>query len=277
MQFSKLLIAPCLIAIGILAYIIFKNDWVWLSWYVAIPAIMIALLFVFSPQIDWWFWQFFPPKPDKKIQALYRKYVPLYNELDPEELKFIDTRVILFLNSKIFQWAGGGDTPQDLNAIIAWHAVYMTRKHKDFLLEPYDRYVFYKKLFPSPEHPYPHASEVNHEDGVFVFSVDMLSAAFKEPTLYFNPAWYEISSAWMQKNKKWNWPKASEDIRPQLEHISGFTEADIMKMYGYKQLDLMPLVMHHYFAFNTAFRVHLPELAGELDNVVLNEVSNSRF
>lgn len=272
MQFSKILIAPCLIAIGILAYIIFQNDWVWLSWYVAIPAVLIAILFVFAPQIDWWFWQFFPPKPDKKIQALYQKFVPLYNEMDNETRRFIDIRVSLFSHSKIFQWAGGGDTPHDLNAIIAWHAIYMTRKHKDFLLEPYDRYVFYKKLFPSPEQPYPHASEVNHEDGVFVFSVDMLSAAFQEPTLYFNPAWYEISAAWMKKYIKWNWPIPTDDIRPKLEQISGFAEEDIKKMYGYKHLDLMPLVMHYYFAFEPAFRLHLPELAEQIDQVVLNKL-----
>jgi len=236
MILSRILVFPAMVIVAILVYLIFKNDWIYLSIYVAIPIVFMGILFVLSPQIDWWWWSRYTPALSKKITDIFEKHWSLYNQLPETEKNLFNKRVFLFSKGKAFDFKGLDGNPEDLKAIVAFFPVLLSLHKKEFLYDPYDHLIFYPILFPSPELLKPHASEVHHEDGVLIFSLEHAILGFREPQKYFNTLLYEYCYVHEQKYNDELWPQFSqEDIRI-LEQLSQINLSDIKAKYGYEEI-----------------------------------------
>lgn len=260
MQFSKLLSIPILIFICILGYFILKNDWVYLSIYIGIAVVSLAIIFVFSPQIDYWWWTRFTPKLSTPVQKIFSEFKPEYLSLTSDRKRLFDQRIFLYTRGQDYEFKDIDVSPQDIKAIIAYYPVMLSLNHQDFLLAPYDKIVLFRKKFLSPELKQEHASESNLEEKVIIFSLDYLVAAFRDPTSYFDIALYEFFRIFEKL-----YPSLSMiDIKP--SHID---EMKFNKMWhpelvksglGYDKVDLVAMTVVNLYTFPDIFKKQLPDL-----------------
>jgi len=238
MILSRILVFPAMVIVAILVYLIFKNDWIYLSIYVAIPIVFMGILFVLSPQIDWWWWSKYTPSLSSKITEIFQKHWPLYDKLPEAEKKLFNKRIFLYSKGKAFDFKGLDGNPEDLKAIVAFFPVLLSLDKKNFLYDPYDHLIFFPVLFPSPEIIKPHASEVHHEDGAMIFSLEHALKGFRDPKKYFNTLLYEFANVHKASYPNEHWPVFNEDEVAFIEHISGFQIESLKKQYGYSDINV---------------------------------------
>lgn len=267
MQLSRLLYIPCFIAVVILAVLIWRHDWIYLSIYAAIPVILMAVIYVLSPQIDWWWWKRYPLKMDNRLKALLSLYWPMLSELSPTDLRLFESRMMLYIKGRAFQFQGLPEG-EDIKAMVAVHPVWLTLRQQSFLLEPYERIVLYKSSFPSPQFTQLHASELHEEDKVLLFSLQHIAASLKEPDQYFNTALYEFARVWVRCHPRLDYPTISAEHLPLLEVISGFPTALILQRYGYEDLDPLAVGIGYFVLFRERFTAVLPAEAEALGRLL---------
>jgi hypothetical protein len=264
MQFSRLLGIPFLIFIGVLGYIILKNDWIHLSIYVGIAFVVLAIIFVFSPQIDWWWWSKYTPKLSAPVQKIFSEFKSEYKTLSGERKRLFDRRIFLYTRGQDYEFKDIDGSPEDIKAIIAYYPVMLSLNRKDFLLAPYDKIVLFRKKFLSPELKQEHASESNHVDKVIIFSLDYLVAAFRNPGSYFDIALYEFVQIY-------------ENLYQSLSEIaiqpSDIEEMKLHKMWhpdlvksglGYDKIDLHAMSVVNLYTFTDVFKKQLPDLYDQI-------------
>ena len=255
-----------LIALGFL-YLTWEVDPGY-SIYIVPPVIGMALLYVFSPQINWWWYQRHPPELKPKIRMLLERFLPYYIQLaDPEKGRF-RKRLALYMEANDFKAQGMETVPDDLKAVAAACAVQITFGHKDFLLSKFENLIFYPHPFPSPQYPESfHASEIFEEDGVIIFSAEQLMPGFLQPFQYYNIGLHEYAKAFMASFPAMSYPQLPETIWGSLQGISGYSKAAIHQWINLKEIDPQPVAIVHFFTYPQAFQRALPELYAEYSRI----------
>jgi hypothetical protein len=256
--FSRILLIPLVLFILVLGYIILKNDWIYLSPGVGAGLIAVAVVFVFSPQIDWWWWYRFTPSPDPRILKLFATHRPEYNALNSEERSLFHKRLFLYIKGKDFDFMDIDREPEDIKAIAAFYPLMLTLHQKEFLLDPYDKIVFFQKRFSSPAWQKPHVSELHEEDKVLIFSMEQLAAGFTQPSLQLDAGLYEFSRVYASLYLKNGLPIPAVDW-PSFEKAEMWTPTVLHLQYGNPEADTLALLLCNGTAFPKAFRDHFPE------------------
>jgi hypothetical protein len=268
MQFSRLLGIPILIFICILGYFILKNDWVYLSIYIGIAFVSLAIIFVFSPQIDYWWWSKYTPKLNKPVQKIFSEFKPEYLSLSQDRKRLFDRRIFLYTRGQDFEFKDIDGSPEDLKAIIAYYPVMLSLNRKEFLLAPFDKIVLFRKKFLSPSLKQEHASEANLDDKVMIFALDYLVAAFRNPVSYFDIALYEFVQVYEHLFKS---------LSEIVIQTSDIDEMRLHKMWhpellksglGYDKVDLLAMTVVNLYTFSEIFKEQLPDLYSRMINRV---------
>lgn len=218
---SKLLIFICaFIALGVL-----YASWTYGSEYSTwlIPTVVVgSVVIVLAPQIDWWWLMRNPPKTDLQIIKMLELKMPLFRESSPPIKKFLLHRIELFMNA--FDWMPQGfeTIPADAKYVLCSYAAQLTHLREKFLFKYWEKVIFYKHPFPSPQFPkHIHNSEIFVEDNVMLFSIEALIAGFLDPYTHFPVGLYEIARVYGHSFKV-NFTDA----------ISGLSESDFEKISG---------------------------------------------
>jgi len=270
MNFARLLTLPFFAVAIIVAYRIFTRDLVYESIYIAFAVVGATLIFIFSPQINWWFWQYYPPKISDKLRAILNQSWPdlvFHNSTDRERML---VRTILFTRGNEIRFMGTDNAPEDIGAIIGTIPVRMTAHlpGSAYLMQPYERIILYTDKFLSPDFPYPHTSETNHEDAVLVFSVKHLLEAFREPEKFFNIGFYEYAGVYRKLYPALAYPELDPEIHwPLLEQISGFRKKQLEDYLVMKQLDINQFAITTFWVAGKRFKSMAPSLYAEFDRV----------
>lgn len=173
--------------------------------------------------------------------------------------RFRERLVLIRMGTDWMPLGWGEDTerlPPDVElALCTQHAMLTLHRH-DFLLEQFEKIIVYPKPFPSPEHPYPHASELYTEDGCLIFSAEHVMAAFLNGVTYFNVALYEYARAFVRTHPDEHWPTFPnpEATWADLQQISGFSKEQIESATGIIGAELIAVAIHHYFCYPTQFQ-----------------------
>lgn len=184
---SKVLLLPVLfIALGIYYYsenIGTRDDTIWFF----VPALMLVLIYLFGPQIDYWWHKKHPIPLDVRIKKWLEEYLSYYNKFDTATKKLFDYRLGLYIEAREFKSVGSEirEVPEDIKGSIASIPIRLSLNDKDFLLGDYDRIYVYSHPFPSPKMPFLHTLEIDHEDGLFLFSLEQLLPGIIHPDKYF--------------------------------------------------------------------------------------------
>lgn len=231
------------------------------SVYIIPPVVLLGLLFVFGPQINWWWYKRYPPKLDPNIRHLFRRHFHFYQKLSPDDKERFRRRVALYTIANDFMPQAMEKVPEDVKAFIAANVVQLTFGQEDFLLSKFERIVVYPKPFPTPQYPEKfHASEIFEEDGVVLFSAQQLAKGFLHPTQYYNIGLHEYAKVFMICYPEHPYPVFDQDIWSKLEQISGFSREFIAEWINLDNIDPLAVSISHFFVFPEKFRAVLPEV-----------------
>ena len=263
-MFSRILSAPFLIlGIGFL-YLTWEvgSDY---SWYIIPCVIILAVIYIMSPQIDWWWAKRNPPDVDEKLRAMVHSKSAFYQRLSAEDKTYFRRRMALFLMSKEFMPQAFDTVPEDIKAMIAAAAIQVTFGKADFVMEPFDKVVVYPDAFPSPKYPRDrHSVEVFAEDGVSLLSAKHVAHSFLEPETYYPVAIHNFVQVFLSKYPSLDYPDEPANAWDKIEAISSFDEERIKKFIGLPIIDAYTVLLSCFFAYPRAFDAELPELYEQL-------------
>ncbi len=202
---AAILVIPILVAIGLT---IFSGRQY--AIYIVPPVVLLAALYMLSPQVEWWWAQKFPPKPNPNAVKYLNQYFDFFKQLNgPDKDKFLK-RLGYFMMAKDFIPKVGKNVPTPLKVIIAAEGVRMTFGLEDYLVNTHERIVIYPHPFPSPQHKKMHHSETFHEDGVLIFASAPVIHQYQGEGNIFNITLYEWVSAF-KYGSKMEFPEFTEE------------------------------------------------------------------
>lgn len=256
---ARILAAPLLIFLGIAVYLAFKVDGAYSLWIVP-PLVLLAIVWVLSPQINWWWYQRYPPDVAAPIRQFLFQY-PFYQRLPEAEKKRFRSRIALFIMGSDFIPQIMKEVPEDVKAIVAANAVTLTFGKKDFLFPRFENIIINPKPLPTLQYPEKyHASEIYEPDGAVLFSAEQLVRGFLESNRYFNIGLYEYAKVFRISYPNHAYPKFDESIWESLERISGFSKAWIEQWINLPDIDPVAVSIAHFFTFPEQFLKELPEV-----------------
>lgn len=265
---SRTLAFPLVVAFAAVMYFSFQPSYMQYSVLLIPITILIACLYLFNPQIDYWWLERNPIPLDPEDLRILETYSPFYQRLNEAERQTFNQRIFLFIKAKEFIAMGREQqsVPQDVKLLFSMLAIELTwKKDRKFLFANYDRIIFYKHPFPTPQHQFLHTYETFHEDGVMIVALDYFSMAIQNPKQYYHIGYHTLAEAYFKEYTDIDLPEI-HDWGP-LEHISQFKAKQVKEVLGYPSIDLMPVTINYYFTFRSAFREHLPQEAKVLDSI----------
>ncbi len=255
---ARILSIPFALAFLILLYLNFKTSGQY-AFYLIPVVFILTMIYILSPQINWWWYKRNPPDVAAPIRALLFKY-PFYQRLPEGQKKRFRERMALFVMGNNFIPQGVEIVSEDVKAIVAANAVTVTFGQKDFLFPKFENVIINPKPLPTLQYPdnY-HASEIYEPDGVVLFAMEQLVKGFVESTRYFNIGLYEYAKVFIITYPNNLYPTLDENSWNALERISGFSKEWIEKWINLPDVDPLAVSIAHFFIFPEPFRVELPE------------------
>ncbi len=264
---SKILLTPFILGALVFLYLAWEVDPDW-SYYLIPCAVGAALVYVLSPQIDWWWYKRRPPELPTGLQTMFETRFDWYKQLPEPLRKRFRERTALYMKAHDFKAQGMETMPADVQAVIAATAVQISFGHQDFLMEPYEHIIVYPHPFPSPQYPDKwHTSELYDDDGVLIFSAQHLMLGFFKPRQYFHIALYEYARVFRRVHPEKPWPQWQESDWDTLQTISGMRREAIVKWIGLPDIDIDAVAVVHFFVFPERFQRFLPERFATLRDI----------
>lgn len=266
-MFSRIISAPFYVLVFIFGYQAWMGKGNYII-YTGIAALIIFVIHILSPEINWRWYQRYPQKLDKKLQRFLDLYHYGFLILNSENQKLFKHRLHLYMIGVEFRPQGITAVGEDIKAICAATAAQLTIKQQNFLLHPFEHVIVYGHPFPSPQYPNQlHASEMYKEDGVIIFCGEHLLKGFMEPKKYFHIAYYEYAKVFMDLHPNLDWPQYDEGLWAHLEQISHFKKSALEKYIGLKNLNVIAVAIAHYFVFRDEFREELPSIFEKFEHI----------
>ena len=192
---ALLLAAPLLILVGLMVMDPTKDYAIFIS----IFFVGLVILYMFQPQVEWWWAQRHPPKPSPNMINFLKEHFDYFNQLSGSDKDKFLLRLNYFIMAKEFTPKVGKEVPVPLKTMIAAEGVRVTFGLDDYLIDSHERIVIYPHPFPSPTYKKLHHSETFHEDGVLIFASSPVINQFKGIGNIFNIALYEWISAFAKE------------------------------------------------------------------------------
>lgn len=254
---SKLIAVPLMVIAVALLYAVWEIDESY-SWYLAVVILLLAVVYIMAPQIDWYFSKKQPALLDEGARKFLLRHSRFFQELPIEGKKQFEQRISLWIESREWRAQNLDEVPEDVKVVIAAGAVETFWPHgDDYLLPDYEQVVLFMGPFPTPQHHAWHASETFAEDGVLLFSVDHLLRAFVEPHHFLRLDLYETSGLLLQKRPDIKLPPIADQANV-LARISRFPHDRVEAFLGLPIENLDQLTLSYFLQFPENFRDELP-------------------
>ena len=270
---SKFIAVPFVILAIACLYFVWEGELepIWIVPWV----VLLAIIFVLSPQIDWWWANRKPPPVDPRMEGFLRKFFPYYAGLSlPLKKRFLN-RVALYVMATEFIPKAMAEVPEDVKGLIAANAVMLTFGQEEYRLSKFERIVTYPHPFPSPQFPKDiHSSEIFDEDGVILFSLEQLIPGASQRNKYYNIALHEYSRIFIRMYPDHPYPQFDESIWESLEKISGFKTEAVKNYIGLPLLEPLPVSINYFFTFSEKFKATLPELFASYKKIFNQDPGN---
>lgn len=268
-SFANFIAAPFIGGALFFLYLTWTKDSYLAPWIIPF-VVMATLIYVFSPQINWWWYSRRPPVLPTGLQDLLERNNAFYQGLKKTDKQRFRNRTALFMMATDWTPMAWPDetVPLDVQMALAAQAVTLTFNRTDYLFEKFEKVIVYPYPFPTPEYDFVHASELYEADSCLLFSAQQLMLACIEPTKYYNIGMHEYAKAFVLLNPQIDWPSLTDDaIWEKLQISSQMSRQHVESVVGLSDLPAMPVAIHHYFIFPEQFRVVLPELAARFDQI----------
>ena len=270
-KLSNIIALPFILIIFYMGYLIYLNpDSNAMAWAV-LPLMVLMLIYLFSPQIEYWWLTKRPISLDKPIVNMLKTTNPIYTQLEGELKNEFNKRLTLFVEGKEFigkGWKEDTDNmPYDIKCLLSQIPITMTINRNKFTFKNFDRIILYKHPFPTPRYQFLHTAETMAEDGVIILSLEHVQLALFQKGHYYDVAWHAFSEAFMKINPTEPYPEVNEDHWEAIENISGLSQQQILGTLGFEQIDLVPVMINLYFNYRDKFRALLPDIFSVLEGI----------
>lgn len=274
-SFATLVALPFVAVAGVMLWMIYGQGNVDMTMYLIIPILILAMIYIMSPQLNWWWWKRNPPQLDPPIRKWLDSYSPFYNGLSDKHKDIFRKRLKLFILSKDFGAMGQERTelPEDIKGIVAHNAVQLTFQRPEFLFKNYERIVAYKHAFPSPQHKFLHTVETHKDDGVILYSLEHLIPGMLRRGEIYNIGMHGIAEAFISDHPKISFPKVDDITWDEIKQVGGFDKEQIENTTGFKDVDKLPVLITFYADFYAQMQLCLPEVAHRL-NLIFSLYAN---
>lgn len=272
-SFARILAFPFIIVAGVILYLMFFEDRSdWYSYLIPI-AVILASFYTFSPKIDYWWHQKHPPKvPDKLKKIIYNASNHFQSLDESEKQRFLD-RLAIFMHHKDFYLMRKEKEalPEDIKALIAISAVTLSLQEEDWFFKKYDYFIAYQHPFPTPNKQQLHSVEVNHEDGVMLFNLDLLFQSMVLRNKAFNIALYAFAEALLLA-RPLSEISQSEELDPKNLPTEGeYSYESIVHQIGYPEVYFKAVLVALYFDVPDLVQKHYPEFFTLCENYFNNQ------
>lgn len=238
--------------------------------YAIIPIILVALIYMFKPQINYWWINKFPPDLDSRLLQMLSDTNPIYRSMTQDEKKEFQKRLTLYTEGNEFIAKGmdnDHEVPYDVKNMVSQIPITMMWNKKDKRLKSFERIVMYKHPFGSPKYQFLHTAETNVEDGVIIFCLEHTEKGFKYPDQYYNVAWHAYSEAFIKTYPNAPYPTIGNDIWSKIHNISGFPEEGLKGTLGYNSIDPLTVIITLAFTHKSAFQSKEKDLYRSLESL----------
>lgn len=259
---ADVLIVPFVIALVYMGYQAYTQpNYPYLIW-ILVPIIIVILIYLFKPQMDFYWHKKFPIELDPKLKDIIQKFNPYYGSLDNDKKSEFENRLALYMEARAFKGVGSEqkDVPYDIKGILSAIPVQMTMHKKDFLIGDMDRIFIYKHPFPSPRFPFLHNVETHVEDGVIILSLEAVHLALTNPDGYYNVAWHAFVEAYLKVYKDKTDKIEAHANWETITLISNFTEKHVLEITLLKAIDPLIVICVLYFSHNEEMQNKAPEV-----------------
>ena len=226
--------------------VILDREYSWVSLFMIPFVVGLLMSYVFAPQIDWWSFKRNPPDLPGFLGNLLLTHFPFYQSLSAVNKTRFRQRVAMYLEARgFFAQRGGeeGEVPLDMKTMVAANVVMLTFGRKDFILKKFERIFIYLQAFPTPNHQYLHASEINEEDECLIFSAEHLTLSFRQPDKYYNIVVHEYAQAFQLTYPNFDYPTFDDSI------WSIWKKEQVVKYMGMPEEKIDPLGVSVNFFF----------------------------
>lgn len=224
-------------------------------------AVMVAVVYVLEPQINWWYWQWSPPELKGLARRLLETQSGYYQRLDATAGREFRRRVFLLMEGSNFMPQGFEEVPLDVKLIIAATVAEMNMGQRDFLFPDFENIVLYQHPFPSPQYPdLLHASETYIPDGVLIFCTEHVRRGFVHPRLYLSLVFYEYAKVFRHARSERPLPQADLYDWEIVTDVAGFSQQAIRSWVGLEEIDLFAVVTTLFFTHADRFLEKYPAL-----------------
>lgn len=256
-------VAALIVVIGLATYFLLDHR-LWQAYLIGGCVAALVLLYIFSPQIRWWWYLRYPQPLHPKMRIVLEKTMPYFSNLLPELRARFEQRMSLYMLSKSYEAKVIEIIPEDLKGMIAANAIKLSLGLEEFLSPNFETIVFYPNRFPSPAIQDFHASEA-FEDGDFggmIFALDHIMLGLQDEK-HYNVVMHELVNVlWLQNG--WSDQEFVTFATPQNVHslakIREISTPQIKKILGKPKINFNAVIIEHFFAKPEAFKSSLPEL-----------------
>ncbi len=236
--------------------------------FLIISFISLVVIYTLQPHIDFLWYKRHPQVLEQKERVFLAKFSSFYQKLNDKQKKKFEERIFIFKRAKSFKLIAGETTemPEDFKIAIASQAVQLTLNLNDYLFKSFDNFFAYKHPFPSPKIQTLHSVEVDFEDKMAIFNMEMLINSMNEQNRFFNIGIYIFSYIFSVQNKIFFKILPDEIFWEKVKNISGFNRETILLYTGYEP-DQFSFLVSIFFINNENFKKELPQIYEDISRI----------
>ena len=267
-KFSKVLSTPFVLITIYCIYMLFTDRPEQATW-IIVPIVILTLIYLFQPQIDYWWMSRNPVELEEGIIKIIKATNPYYSELNAEDKRKFETRLLLYVEGREYIAKGteDKDVPEDIKFAFSQIPVMMKLMEKDMQYDNFERIVLYKHPFPSPRFQFLHTYETHVEDGVIILALSHAENGLFNPAQYYNVAGHAFAEAYIKAYPAKDYPGTENDFWQINEKVHGFTEEKILATLGFKSMDPLTVLINNYFTYPEQTKRNFPESWKKLNEI----------
>jgi len=269
MQLSRIIALPFFVLAVYILYNLYYHNTIEWSLYILFPAIALVAIYIFHNQINALGWKWWPPKIDPVLFQMVHTTVPFVKSLSAEDQKSLFQILHFDIRRNDFTGMKVEDIPEDIKAMCVLPGSLMTQITNTPINKEYNQVVLYKHPFPSQQYNDWHTSEIHHEDGVFLFSLEHLVPGYAQKSRYPNIAFYEWAQALRFHHPTFKSWEVNEEVWESLEAIPPLSKSVVTAYVGLEGIDVRDVLITGYFTHQSELREVVPEVMSRLDEMFL--------
>ncbi|MDX1685758.1 MAG: hypothetical protein R3275_11025 [Saprospiraceae bacterium] len=268
MRLSRLIMIPFVVAGGYMLYQMFFHDQYQYSYFLIIPVVVVAASLALAPQLDEIGYKWWPTKADDTLKRILMQSSPSLIWVRPEDREAFFSMSINAIRKMDFIGMKVDDIPTDVKIMSIYPGVLMEYLFGVDLLTEYNRVVFYKHPFPSPEYKKWHSGEVHYKDGVLLLSLEQMIPNYTRSGDFY----HIVFDLWIRALLRSYPDVLNKDLLDQ-DIDWGKKDLNLEKARAYLGLDIVlqrHVNMLAFFRYPQLSREKTPDLFKDLSSKILN-------